>query len=69
MVHDMMKKVYMSDRRMAAIAELDVTLTGADKESIAATLTEKGTEKGMSAAELKALIAKVAIPDTMKVGL
>merc|ERR1719271_742726 len=27
MVHEMMKKVYMSDRRMAAIAELDVTLT------------------------------------------
>lgn len=67
-VHEMMQRVYKSDRRMAALADLEVTLTAADKESIVAILNEKGAEKGMDAAAIKAMVGKITIPDTIAVG-
>jgi hypothetical protein len=51
LLHEMMQRVYKSDRRMAALGDLEVTLTAADKAAISASLEG----------------AKVSIPDTMSV--
>ena len=50
------------------MAPWQVTLTAADKASIVATLTEKGTEKGMDEKAIKAMVGKVPIPDKIAVG-
>ena len=68
LIHEMMQKVYKSDRRMAALADLEITLTAADKASIEATLSEKGADKGMDAAKIKEMISKVEIPAKLSVG-
>ena len=59
----MMQRVYKSDRRMAALADLEVTLSAAVKAGIEATLKEKGAEKGFSAAEITEMMGKITIPD------
>ena len=63
LLHEMMQRVYKSDRRMAALADLEVTLSAADKAGIEATLKEKGAEKGFSAAEITEMMGKITIPD------
>lgn len=66
MIHDMMARTYKADRRMAALADLEVTLTAADKAEIAATIQEKGAEKGFDAAAIKEMIA-TGVPDKISV--
>jgi len=63
MVHDLMKRVAVADRRLSLITDLEVTLTAADKEMIKATMAEKAAEKGVDASKLVA-----DIPTTMKLG-
>ena len=67
LLHEMMQRVYTSDRRMAALSSLEVTLTAADKESIKSAITTKATEKGMDGSSIKDLLGKIAIPDKMTV--
>ena len=64
LIHEMMQRVYKSDRRMAALGSLEVTLTAKDKAMIEETITAKATEKGLSAKEI---LAKVDIPATVSV--
>ena len=56
LLHEMMQRVYKSDRRMAAIAELEVTLTPKDKAAIEAALSAKVAEKGLDAATAKKMM-------------
>ena len=52
MVHDMMKRVAIADRRLKLISNLEVTLTAADKEAIKASMSEKAAELGVDASKL-----------------
>jgi hypothetical protein len=47
MVHDLMKRVAVGDRRVKLINEIEYTLTAADKDSIKATMAEKAAELGI----------------------
>lgn len=67
LLHEMMQRVYKSDRRMAALADLEVTLTPADKASLSSALSAKVAEKGLDAAAAKKILSKIEIPDTMSV--
>merc|ERR1719269_519001 len=49
-----MQRVYKSDRRMAAMADMDVTLSQSDKDAIAAAMKEKGFD------------GKIEVPATLK---
>ena len=64
LLHEMMQRVYKSDRRMGFLSELEVTLTAADKASITDAISAMAAEKGVDA---KAMLAKVPVPDKVKV--
>ena len=49
LLHEMMARVYKSDRRMAALADLEVTLTAGDKKMIEDSILAKAAEKGLKA--------------------
>ena len=66
LLHEMMQRVYASDRRMAALADLEVTLTPADKESILASIKAKATEKGVDAGKISAMLSQVEVPAKIK---
>lgn len=67
MLHEMMANVYKSDRRMLALADLEVTLTAKDKESLTATFKAKAAEKGMDDKQTKEALAKMVMPDKVSV--
>ena len=62
LVHEMMQRVYKSDRRMAALADLEVPLSPADKEAILSTIKAKAAEKGIDAASLKIELPAAVTP-------
>jgi hypothetical protein len=64
MVHEMMQRIAISDRRMKAIADLEVTLTAADKEAIKSAQLAKAKELGFDASMLSN-----DFPDKMKLGM
>ena len=68
MLHEMMQRVYQSDRRMRALSDLEVTISAADKEAIKASITAKATEKGHDAKSAADLASKISVPDKMSVG-
>ena len=49
LLHEMMQRVYKSDRRMGFLSELEVTLTAADKASITDAISAMAAEKGVDA--------------------
>ena len=57
LVHEMMQRVYKSDRREKALADLEITLSAADKSAIEASFKAKAAEKGMTD------VGKIAVPD------
>ena len=52
MIHDLMKRVAVSDRRLSLISELQVTLTAADKEAIKAAMVAKAATLDVDASKL-----------------
>ena len=68
LLHEMMQRVYKSDRRMLALSDLEVVLSAADKASILETFTAKATEKGMTADAAKKMAAEIKVPDKVSVG-
>ena len=63
MVHEMMQRVALSDRRMAEIVQLEVTLSPADKEAIKQAELAKAKEMGYDASLLSG-----ETPSKMKLG-
>ena len=49
MVHEMMQRVAVSDRRMKLISELEYTLTAADKEALKSAAKAKFAEQSSAA--------------------
>lgn len=64
MLHDMMSAIAVSDRRMRAIAELEMTLTAEDKAAMKKAQLDKAADMGLDPAMIN-----FEIPDKIKIGV